>query len=87
MITVIIVVVIVVVVVVEVVVVVVVARCSSVSRTFAHGAMGCADRSLRVDPLSSFSFQPVIHDWCNKGRGMCYSVCGMMHIKEHLLLI
>ena len=28
------------------------------------------------------------HDWCNKeGRGMCYPVCGMMHIKEPLLLI
>ena len=24
--------------------------------------------------------------WCNKGR-MCYSVCGMVHIKEPLLLI
>ena len=41
----------------------------------------------RVDPLSYFSFQPVLHDWCNKGRGMCYSVCGMVHIKEPLLLI
>ena len=40
-----------------------------------------------VDPLSYFSFQPVIHDWCNKGRGMYYHVCGMMHIKEALLLI
>ena len=40
-----------------------------------------------VDPLSYFSFQPVIHDWCNEGRGMCYPVCGMMHIKEPLLLI
>ena len=40
-----------------------------------------------VDPLSYFSFQPVLHDWCNKGRGMCYSVCGMVHIKEPLLLI
>ena len=39
-----------------------------------------------VDPLSYFSFQPVLHDWCNKG-GMCYLVCGMMHIKEPLLLI
>ena len=29
------------------------------------------------------SFQPVIH----KGRGVCYPVCGMMHIKEPLLLI
>ena len=41
----------------------------------------------RVDPLSYFSFQPVLHDWCNKGRGMCYPVCGMVHIKEPLLLI
>ena len=40
-----------------------------------------------VDPLSYFSFQPVLHDWCNKGRGMRYPVCGMMHIKEPLLLI
>ena len=40
-----------------------------------------------VDPLSYFSFQPVLHDWCNKGRGMCYSVCGMVHIKEPLMLI
>ena len=22
-----------------------------------------------VDPLSYFSFQPVLHDWCTKGRG------------------
>ena len=40
-----------------------------------------------VDPLSYFSFQPVLHDWCNKGRGMCYPVCGMVHMKEPLLLI
>ena len=40
-----------------------------------------------VDPLSYFSFQPVFHDWCNKGRGMCYPVCGMDHIKEPLLFI
>ena len=40
-----------------------------------------------VDPLSYLSFQPVLHDWCNKGRGMCYPVCGMVHIKEPLLLI
>ena len=26
-------------------------------------------------------------DWCNKGHGMCYPGCGMMHIKEPLLLI
>ena len=34
-----------------------------------------------------FSFQSVLHDWCNKGRGMCYHVCGMVHIKNLLLLI
>ena len=33
------------------------------------------------------AFQPVLHDWCNKGCGMCYPVCGMMHVKEPLLLI
>ena len=40
-----------------------------------------------VDPLSYFSFQPVLYDWCNKDRGMCYSACGIVHIKEPLLLI
>ena len=38
------------------------ARCSSV--------LECADRSLTVDRLSYFLFQPVLHDWCNKGHGM-----------------
>ena len=52
-------------------------------RAFAHGAMG-----RRFDPsLSPFLFQPVLHNWCNKGCGMCYLVCGMMHIKEPLMLI
>ena len=37
--------------------------------------------SVMVDPLSYFLFYPVLHDWCNKGRDMCYPVCGMMHIK------
>ena len=40
-----------------------------------------------VDPVSYFSFQPVIHDWCNKGCGMCHPLYGMMRIKEQLLLI
>ena len=35
----------------------------------------------------NFSFKPVLHDWCNKGCGMSYPVCGMMHINELLLLI
>ena len=38
-----------------------------------------------VDPLGYFRFQPVLHDWCNKGITM--SVRGMVHIKEPLLLI
>ena len=37
--------------------------------------------------LVYFLFQPVLHDWCNKGCGMCYPVCGLVHIKEPLLLI
>ena len=40
-----------------------------------------------VDPLGYFLFQPAFYDWCNKGRGMSYPVCGMVHIKEPLLLI
>ena len=49
------------------------ARCSSMVRVFAHGAMGC-----QINP----SFQPVLHDWCNKGVGMCYPDWRMMHIGE-----
>ena len=63
------------------------ARCSSVVRAFAHGLMGHLIDPSWVDTLSYFSFQPVLHDWCNKGCGMCYPVCGMVHIKEPLLLI
>ena len=48
---------------------------------------GSSDLSFMVDPLIYFSFQPVFHDWYNKGRVMCYPVCGMVHIKEPLLLI
>ena len=48
---------------------------------------GSSDRSFMVDPLSYFLFHPVLHDWFNKGHGMCYPVCGMVHIKEPLLLI
>ena len=40
-----------------------------------------------VNPLSYFSFELVLHDWCNKGRGMCYPVYEMVHIKEPVLLI
>ena len=40
-----------------------------------------------MDPLGYFSFQPVPHNWCNKCCGMCYPGCGIVHIKEPLLLI
>ena len=40
-----------------------------------------------VDPLSYFLYQPVLHNWCNKSHGMFHPVCGMVHIKEPLLLI
>ena len=39
-----------------------------------------------VDPLSYFSFQSMLHDWCNKGCGMCYPVGRIVHIKEPVLL-
>ena len=39
------------------------ARCSSVVRAFAHGAMGRIDHSW----WSHFSFQPVHHNWFHKG--------------------
>ena len=45
------------------------------------------DRSLTVDTLSCFTLQPVLHNWCNKGHGIYYPICGMMHIKDPLLLI
>ena len=38
-------------------------------------------------PIKLFSCQPVLHNWGSKGYGMCYPVCGMVHIKEPLLLI
>ena len=51
-------------------------------RAFAHGTMGCW-----INPsLTYFSFQPVLHDWCNKGCGMCYPVCGGDAYKKTLLI-
>ena len=37
--------------------------------------------------LSYFPFQPVVHNWFIKGRGMYCSVYGKVHIKDPLLLI
>ena len=43
-----------------------------------------ATHSLR---LGYFPFQPVVHNWFIKGRGMYCSVYGKVHIKDPLLLI
>ena len=63
------------------------ARCSPVVRAFVHGVVGCRDRYFMVDPLSYFSFRPVLNKWHNKGHSMCYPVYGMVHIIESLPLI
>ena len=42
-----------------------------------------SDRSFMVDPFNHF----LLHDWCNKGHGMCYPACRMMHIKEPLEIV
>ena len=47
---------------------------------------GSSNQSFMVNPLSYFSSHPVLHDWFNKCRGMCYPVSEMMYIKEPLLL-
>ena len=60
------------------------ARWSSVVRAFALGAMG-----LRIDPSYWTHWAISRSSQCsiNKGHGMCYSVCGMIHIIEPVLLI
>ena len=56
-------------------------------RSYALTSSLWSSSPLPPHPLSYFSFQPVLHNWCNKDRGMCYPVCGMMYIKVPLLLI
>ena len=60
---------------------------SSEVRAFAHGAMGRRIDPSWGGPTELFLVPAMLHDWCNKGCGMCYPVCGMVHIKEPLLLI
>ena len=40
----------------------------------------------RVDP-SWWTYLEISSSWYNKGRVMCYPVCGMVHINDTLLLI
>ena len=46
------------------------------------------DRSIpHGGPIDRFLVPPVLHYWYNKDHGMCYPVCGILHIKEPLLFI
>ena len=63
------------------------ARCSSVVRVFTHDAMGRRIDPSWGGPIELFLVPASAPPMCNKGRGMCYPVCGMMLLKEHLLLI
>ena len=70
----------------------VVGACSGINQPFCsiqEESRGRGEQDSHYDIHTiDFSFQPLLHDWCNKGHGMCYPVCGMMHIiKEPLLLI
>ena len=49
---------------------------------FAHGAMG-----RRIDPSWGGPIELFLVPASSPGRGMCYPVCGIVHIKEPLLLI
>ena len=48
---------------------------------------GSSDRSFMVDPLSYSRSSQCSMTGVKKGRGMCYPVCGMMHIKRTLATI
>ena len=63
-------------------------RASVVVRAFASSCDGSSDRSfMGWTQWAIFRSSQCSTNWCNKGHGMCYPVCGMMHIKEPLLLI
>ena len=46
------------------------ARCSSVVRAFAHGAMGRRIDPSWGGPIELFLVPAGLHDWCNKDHGM-----------------
>ena len=63
--------------------------CYSIRMKYGRSGLDPHREALHILTVTqqSLSFQPVLHDWCNKDRGMCYPVCWMVHIKEPLLLI
>ena len=56
-------------------------KCRERGKSVRSWCDGSSDRSFIVDPLSNFSFQPVLHDWWNKCHGMCYPVYVIVRIK------
>ena len=44
---------------------------ASLNKPFSFFPSEIKQTTLIMDPLSYFSFQPVLHDWYNKGCGMC----------------
>ena len=56
-------------------------------RVFAHGAMGHRIDPSWGGPIELFLVPASAPRLVYKGCGMCYPVCGMVHIKEPLLLI
>ena len=53
----------------------------SVLNYCAFGLRSTLDRDHWRFFSQKLSFQLVLNDWCNNGRGMRYPVCVMMHIK------
>ena len=53
-------------------------RCSSVVRLMSRWVVGSIAYG---GPIEYFSFQPVLHNCCNKGRDIYYPACRIVHIK------
>ena len=53
-------------------------------KAFTHGAMGHQINPSWGGPIELFL---VPANWCNKGSGMCYPVCEMVHIKERVAYV
>ena len=49
--------------------------------------MGRRIDSSLIDPLCYFSFQPVLHDWCKKGRCMCYHRIFVMNGRKEIFYL